>query len=58
MVEKECNLKVIDKDNLIECRTVCLIHFMEFRCCEACDEINKCKRVCGFMRDKRKKTIL
>lgn len=51
-----CNLKVIQNDDLVNCRALCLIH-KDYRCCEECNEISKCKRVCGFVRDQRKNTM-
>lgn len=55
MEESKCNLEVIKKDGTVECRAICPIHFMTDMCCAWCDEIVKCKRVCGYMRKKRDK---
>jgi len=53
MIKEKCNLEIIKKDKSVECRAICPVHFMLDTCCAYCDEIDKCKKVCGFMRKKR-----
>lgn len=53
MRELKCNNEVVKEDGKIQCNAICSVHFMEVRCCGYCNEIKRCKRVCGFMRKKK-----
>lgn len=54
-MEKKCNLETINRSGEVLCRAICPVHYMEDRCCRYCLEINKCKKVCGFVRYLRKR---
>jgi hypothetical protein len=54
MEDNKCGLEVVCKDNSIECRAICLFYNPSKKCCRYCDELKECKKICGFMRNKKK----
>lgn len=53
-VEIKCNLEVT-RNGRSECWALCNKYHNSFKCCLACDENNYCKKICGVLREERKR---
>lgn len=52
MKGNQCNLEVT-RNGMRECWSLCSKYHNGYACCRFCKEKDKCKKVCGWMRDKK-----